>query len=131
MKIKKQIKIIVEKCVDDSFKDGRLIEGKALKYIKLFKSRSSAEAIGLLSEFLKELKYRIDSTTMTVESPIPLFKSDMDKIKRKFSSGYLILDSKLVLNPSLMGGLRVKIGDHLFEDSIRSRMEQVAEAIKS
>lgn len=129
MKTRKQIENIVDKAIEASFKDNKLLEKKALGFVKLFNAQPRMEAIKLLSEFLKRMKVALNSTTMIVESTIPLSKKQKDIIKKKFSSKFTITNSEFKLNPELLGGLRIKVGDHIYDDSIRSRIYQVKEAI--
>lgn len=130
MKTKKQIGNIVEKAIDASFMDGRFMEKQALTFIKLFRSQPKVEAVVLLSEYLKKLRFAIKATTMVVESVIPLSQKDKLTLKKNFVGRFKIQNSIYKLNPSLLGGLRVKIGDHVFEDSIVSKIAQIGEAIR-
>lgn len=131
MKINKQLKQVVNMALDDSFVKGKLNEKNAQKVIKLFKAQPRSEAIALLTNYLRGIKQRLERVTMVVESPTSLSTSEMNKIKTKFGSQFSILNSQFNLNPSLLGGLRVKIGDYIFEDSIKSRINQVKEAVLS
>lgn len=129
MKTRKQIESIVDKGVKACFKDDKLLDKKALGFVNLFKSQPKMEAIKFLSEFLKRMRVALNSTSMLVESTIPLSKKQKDIIKRKFSLRFTITNSEFKLNPQLLGGLRVKVGDHIYDDSIRSRIYQIKEAI--
>lgn len=130
MKTKKQISNIVQKAINVSFNDGKLMEKKALSIVNLFKSQLRLEAVKLLSEYLKRLKLIINATTMTVESVIPLSQKNKLDLKKNFCARFKIQNTVYKLNPSLLGGLRVKIGDHVFEDSFASRIAQIGEVIR-
>lgn len=129
MKTSKQIKSIIDKTILVSFKNNKPLEKKALKFVNLFKSQPRMEAIKILSEYLKRIKLRVNSTTMIVESTIPLSKKHQDIIKKKMTPGFTITNSEFKLNPELLGGLKIKLGDDIYDDSIRSRIYQVKEAI--
>lgn len=129
MKYRKRIEIILDKAIKASFKDGRLMEAKAISFVKIFKAQGGAEAIELLSEFLKRVKREIDSTTMVVESVIPLTKKQKNIIKKKFSSKFKVTNSQFKINPQILGGLKIRVGDHIYDDSIQARIYQVKEAI--
>lgn len=130
MKTRKQIESIVGKATDASFKEGKLMEKKVLNFVKLFKSQPRVEAIGLLLKYLKRLRFIINSTTMTVESVILLSQKNKLTLKKNFGSRFKIQNTIYKLNPSLLGGLRVKIGNYVSEDSIASRIAQIGEAIR-
>ncbi len=126
---RKQIQKIVELAVKGVLTDGKLSESKVIKVIKVFKSRPKSESIALISTFLKAIKREQERTTLIVEAASPLLKTEMNKIKEKLKSEYLILNSEFKINTSLIGGIKVKIKDHIFEDSIMSRINQLKEAI--
>lgn len=129
MKTRKQIESIVDKGVKACFKDGKLLEKKALGFVNLFKAQPRMEAIKLLSKFLIRMRVALNSTILIVESTIPLSKKQKDIIKRKLSLRFTITNSEFKLNSQLLGGLRIKVGDYIYDDSIRSRIYQVKEAI--
>ena len=129
MKTKKQIQSIIQKCIDASFDGGKLLEKRAQSFIKIFKSQPRVEAIELLTQYLKSVKRVLGSTTMIVESVIPLSSSEKVNLKKKYATGFTIQSIEYKLDPSLLGGLRVKIGDYISEDSLRSRIAQVKETI--
>lgn len=130
MKTRKQIESIIDKAIKACFKDGQLLEKKALGFIRLFKFQPRVEAIKLLSEFLKRMRLALNSTTLVVESMIPLSSRQKDVIRRKFSLRFTITNSQFKLNPQLLGGLKIKVGDHIYDDSIRARIYQVKEVIR-
>ncbi len=129
MKKRKQIRKIIEKAIGACFKEGKLTEKRALGFVKLFSVQPRAEAIELLSEFFKRIKAEINLTHMLVESVIPLSKKQKDIIRKKFSLRFNITSAEFKLNPQILGGLKIRVGDHIYDDSIRSRIYQVKEAI--
>lgn len=131
MKNRKQIKSIVNQAIKASFKDGQLIEKNAFRFVKLFSAQSSIEAIKLLSEYLKRVKSVSSFTTMVVESVVPLSKKQKNAVKRKFSSKFNITNSQFKINPQILGGLKIRVGDHIYDDSIQTRIYQVKETIRN
>ena len=129
MKKRKQIRKIIEKAIGVCFREGKLTEKQALGFVKLFSVQPRVEAIELLSEFIKRIKAEINLTHMLVESVIPLSKKQKDIIRKKFSLRFNITSAEFKLNPQILGGLKIRVGDHIYDDSIRSRIYQVKEAI--
>ena|SRR3989344_9039257 len=126
----KKLKKIVVKMVENSFKDGKLLEKKVLSFIKTTKKFSLGEAVYILKEYKKGLKRKMDQYTLIVESTMPLSNSQISKIKSELKSYGNISSVEVKINPDILGGLRVKLGDMIFDDSIRSRIEQVGSMIK-
>ena len=125
MKKNKRLKKLVERCVGQCCQEGRINEPKALKIIKDLKALPLEEAIYSISEFLKELKKQKDKHSLTVESMVPIPKTDLDKIAAKFSKEYKISEVKNIISPNLLGGLKIRIGDIVFDDSIQNRIRQL------
>lgn len=129
MKSIKTIKKQAIKAVQLSFKSGKLDETIAKKFVKSFKTLSLPQAIQSLNLYKKGLNREILKKTLIVESVIPLSNKDMVKIKSVVLNKFSILETKNVLNKSLLGGLRITVGDVLIDDSIVGRIKQVKGAI--
>lgn len=125
MKKNKRLNKLVEKCVGDCCTEGRINSKKTLDVVRGLKSLPLEEAVYAISEFLKQLKKQKDKHSLIVESAIPLSKPNLDAIAKKFAKEYRVSEVKNITNPSLYGGLKIKIGDNIYEDSIQSRIKQV------
>lgn len=125
MKKNKTLKKLVEKCVGSCCKEGRINRTKALKVIKGLKSLPLEEAVYSISEFLKELKKQKNKHLLTIESAVPLSKTDVDKISRKFSKEFKVSEVNNITNPNLFGGLKIRVGDIVFDDSIKNRIKEL------
>lgn len=131
MKIPKQLRKVVEQAVKNSAEDGKIMENQVKKYVTAFKKLSRSEAVAALSLYLKGIKRILGQHTLVVESAEKPSFHQVQMIKKTLNTKYIIHNTKLQLNPSLLGGIRVKIGDTIFEDSIRSRINQIKGVIKN
>jgi F0F1-type ATP synthase delta subunit len=125
MKIQKQLRKIVEIAVKNSAKDGKLMENQVKKYVAVFKKLSKPEAIAALSLYLKGIKRILDQHTLVVESAEKLSTQELDKVKKRMDLRFKIYDLRFKINPALLGGVKIHVGDWIFEDSIKSRIDQV------
>lgn len=130
MKKDKHLKRLVEQAVLASFKDGKLVSEKVQSFIKSFKALPRSKAIFALTEYSKGIKRELDMQTLVVESTTPLSSDEKRKIITKMEKQFSILNSQYSLNPALLGGLRVKIGDTVYDDSIEARINQLREEIR-
>jgi len=67
-----------------------------------------------------------------IVSAVELSKKDQEQMQRKLISEYgdgLIFSFRV--DPSLMGGLRVRVGDHLIDTSVASRLATLRESLSS
>lgn len=127
----KQLQKLAEQCCRYCCPDGKIDEKKVIGVIKNLKSLPRSQAIFAISEFLKALKKQKGETTLLVESSVPLQKKQLDTIFRKLKSDFLISEVKNIINPALLGGFRVKIGDTVSDYSLQNRITQLKEAIVS
>ncbi|MBI2019731.1 F0F1 ATP synthase subunit delta [Candidatus Daviesbacteria bacterium] len=135
MKKNKQLLKLVQDLVDLSFKDSRIVENQTVKAIKLLKKLPQSKAIFAMSEFLKELKRREREHTMYIETAIPLSSVQVNKMKKiveKRSGEQNRTISKVLvnINPDILGGFKLRIGDEIWDETILGKIEQVKEAIR-
>jgi F0F1-type ATP synthase delta subunit len=125
-KLDRRVRKIVDLMVKDSVAaDGKINEEKAAEYIKVLKLLAKAESIAALSEFLKRLKSEIARTTLEIETTIPLSTQQIKQIADVVRTDYSVSEVKTTINSSLFGGLKIKIGDVVYDDSIRCKFQQL------
>jgi F-type H+-transporting ATPase subunit delta len=129
MKLDKRLQKIVDQMVKDTADGGKINQEKALKYVKTLKLLSKAEAIAALSQFLKRLKREQQKTTLEIESVEVLSPAQVKQVTGNLQKDFLISEVKTTINTSLLGGLRIKIGDVVFDDSVDSKYQQLKGAI--
>jgi len=128
----KSIKIIKKnaiKAAQLSFKQGVLDETVARKFIKAFKGLPLNESILTLNHFVRALKTELNKTTLTIESAVSISESGIKELENVLGRQYKIIDTHVDLNPSILGGIKVRIGDVIFDNSIKARIYQVKEAL--
>ncbi|MCR4306095.1 MAG: F0F1 ATP synthase subunit delta [Candidatus Daviesbacteria bacterium] len=129
MKIKKQLQKTVNKLVDLSFKEGRMLETEVTRSIKILKTLSKSEAIQALSEYLKSLKRKEREHTLYIEATIPLSTIQINKVKKIVEKEKKITKVLVNINPDILGGFKLRIGDEIWDESIQGKIQQVKEAI--
>ncbi|MFM7582483.1 MAG: ATP synthase F1 subunit delta [Caldilinea sp.] len=75
---------------------------------------------------------RSQSLKAEITSAIELSDSEMDKLRKRLTDEYGAgLTFSFVVDPSLMGGLRVRVGDRLIDNSVATRLATLRESIAS
>lgn len=128
---KKQLQKIVKKLAGLSFKEGKLIENQTVKSIKVLKSLPKSQAIAALEEYLNSIKRIERQFTMIVETSIPLPSVTIKKMKRIVEKKNKITKVVVNINPEILGGFKLKIGDEIYDESILGKINQVKEVISS
>ncbi len=126
---KKQLQKIVKKLADASFKEGKIVESQVVKSIKILKSLSQHEAIEALADYLKSLKELERQYTMVVETSIPLPPATVKKMRKIVERKNKITKVIVNVNPEILGGFKLKIGDEVWDESILNKIHQVKEVI--
>lgn len=130
MKIDRRLKRTVEKMVVASFdKRGKILEDNVKSYSKVLRALPNSSAILALSYFLAGIKRGVGRTTLEIESAVVLSEVEIKKIVDLVSAQSPVFQVNTNLNHQLLGGLRVKIGDFVFDDSINARINQLKGAI--
>lgn len=127
---KKYLQKMINKLAQFSFRDGSLVENQVIKTIKLLKLLPYSEAIQALSEYLKQLKRRQRAHTMYIETVIPLHLSQIKKVKKMVEKKVKISRVVTDINPEILGGFRLRVGDEIWDESILGKISQVQEAIR-
>ncbi len=129
MKNNKLLQNGIKKLVKNSFKDGRLVESKVINSIKLLKSLPSYEAIQALSEYLKDLKRETRQHTLYVEAVIPPSSAQINKIKKIIGKRVKITAVQVNINPEILGGFKLRVGDEVSDHSIMGKLTQIKQAM--
>lgn len=124
--INKRLKNLVEKLVINSFTPGgEARESVVIANTKMLKKLPFGEAIIALTLYHKGLKREIIKTTLEIMSPTSLSSPQKNQITEITKKTFKINKVKTTIDPSLFGGLRIKIGDFVFDDSVQNKIGQL------
>lgn len=127
---KNQLKKVIEKAVNYSFKEGKLDEKSVLKLVKLFNKLPLADRLVYLKEYHRGLIRFLADRALMIETAVALDQSQVQKIRDHFSQEKEIWQVDVRSSTSLIGGVRVTIADVVFDQTVKSKILQVGQAIK-
>lgn len=126
MKKDKRLQSLIKKISIASFDaQGDLEESKVKKYLGNLKNFPPSKALSLTKDYLKGLKSDIEKRTLFIESAVALSTDQVEQIKKSFKGSYPVASVQANLNPSLLGGIRLKMSDVVFDDSISNKIERL------
>ena len=128
---KKQLQKVVKQLVKVSFIDGKMVESNIIKSIKILKSQCKSQAILALSEYLRALKRKQREHTLFIETTSPLSVGQINKILKAVEKQVKITKVVTQINPEILGGFKLKIGDAIWDESLMGKIKQVKETIIS
>jgi F-type H+-transporting ATPase subunit delta len=117
------------KVADDAF--GSRISDKALNLVRLLIRRGRVELLPQVARRYEELYERQKGIVRaTITSAAPLDDAELREIRSRLSQitgGTLRTDVNV--DPSLLGGVIVRIGDRMIDGSVRGRLERLRNRI--
>jgi F-type H+-transporting ATPase subunit delta len=113
-----------------SFTDGKLDQEKVSHMVQSILSEKPRHHLDILKDYQRLLRLEVEKRHAVIESATPLNGSMGDRIVANLKSRYGDdLTTEFRTNPKLLGGLRIKIGDDVWDGSVRSRLSQLQEQI--
>ncbi len=86
--------------------------------------------VDVLQDYQRLLRLEQEKRHAVIESASPLNRSVGDQVVDNLKSRYGDdLDIEFRTNPELLGGMRIKIGDDVWDGSVRNRLRQLQEQI--
>lgn len=130
MKLTKQTGKIVDNLISSSFDDaGVVIQDMVLENVKAIKALPLTEAIATLSEYLHRIRIEVTKTTLEITSSILLSPAQVKSITESVRADHVVMNVVSSVDPSLLGGIRVKIGDVVYDDSLIRKIMQLGDEI--
>lgn len=125
MKKNKKLDKIIAQAVTASIKGATIDESKVAQFSKSFKTLNLEDALYTLTRYKKGLIDFINQHTITISAPVELPKETINKIVKSLHSEFKIHNSQFILDSSLLAGFKFKIGDSVFDNSLRSSLENL------
>ena len=92
--------------------------------------RTTSEKRRFLRLLRKAVQRELHGNTLLVESPGSLAEEVRDQLVRAFASNHgQRLHVREKINPELIGGLRVRLGDTVYDASVGGRLQALAAGI--
>lgn len=130
MKLDKGLKKVVEKYALESLTFGGEIDVKKVQgFVKNLKSFVLPQAIAALSLYVKRLKAEVGKSTLEIKSAVVLSPAQVSQATKAIKAKHNVTSVETEVDNSLFGGVRVKIGDLVYDDTLGQKMVQLKEAI--
>ena len=129
MKVSKQARREAKELFRDCIVTGVLDENRIRNVVSKVAQLKPRGYIGILSHFQRLVKLEVERRTAKVESAAPLSPEVQADVKNKLGKLYgQGLNISFAQNPSLLGGLRIKVGSDVYDGSVQARLENLVES---
>jgi F-type H+-transporting ATPase subunit delta len=110
---------------------GGRVSDTVLNFLKvLFDSRRQDDIFGINDEFARLLDKAQNRVKATVESAAPLTEQEVQTLTEQLGTNGKQVNITTKVNPALIGGLRVRVGDRVFDYSVKTRLERFRATLK-
>src|SRR4051812_24882655 len=128
MKISKQAQRGARQLFRSCQVNGLLDENRVRQAVKLLADKKPRGYVEILARLHRLVKLDLERRAARVESATgltPELQAEVSgEIKKKYGSAVNIAFSE---NPALIGGLRIQVGSDLYDGSVKTRLDRLAE----
>ena len=129
MKISKQAQRDARQMFRLCLVNGVLDEARASKTVALLSEKKPRCYVEILSRLHRLVKLDAAKRTAKVEGAVEASPAQMAGIKSDLEKRYGAgLNVSYAVNPSLLGGLRIQVGSDLYDGSVKTRLDKLAQS---
>ena len=130
MKINKETRQLSKELLRASFTDGQLDSGRVASLVKSLIEKKPRHYIQVLEAYQRLLRLEVEKRTATIETatelPPDAAAPILANLKRKYGSD---LTARFVVNPELLGGMRIRVGSDVWDSSVRNRLHRLQQQL--
>jgi len=130
MKINKEIRQLSREMLRASFTDGQLDRGKIASLVQSLIAKKPRRYIDILQNYKRLLRLEIEKRHAKIESASELSPQTASnivaKLKRKYGDD---LTAEFIVDPTLLGGTRVRVGSDVWDGSVRNRLQRLQQQL--
>jgi F-type H+-transporting ATPase subunit delta len=130
MKINKEIRQLSRQMLRASFTDGQLDRGKIGSLVQSLTDKRPRHYLDVLQNYKRLLRLELDKRHARIETAMALgsdsSKQVLDRLKRKYGND---LTSEFFVDPTLLGGMRVRVGSDVWDGTLRNRLQRLEQEL--
>ena len=130
MKINKEARRLSKELLRASFTDGQLDNGRISSLVRSLIDKKPRNYINVLNEYKRLIRLEVEKRTATIESATELSPEvaarTAENLKQKYGAD---LTTNFVVNPELLGGMRIRVGSDVWDSSVRNRLQRLQQQL--
>ena len=108
---------------------GRLDEAKLRDVIARLVEAKPRDYTAILAALQRLTRLELERREVTVESAVEMDEATRQRVvsglEKQYGNGLIV---QYKLTPALLGGLRIRVGNDVFDGSVQGRLDRLAEA---
>jgi len=127
----KKVLSLAKRLVEMSREGGIVTEAGVSEVLAGIKKIKPRRELLLLKTYLYFIRKAVAEQTAVVATPGALGKDTLAAIETQFSALYgRTIHAVIEENPSLIAGVRIRIGDDVYDASVAGRLKRLAESVR-
>jgi F-type H+-transporting ATPase subunit delta len=130
MKINKEIRHLSREMLRASFTDGQLDPGRIKSVVDSLIAKKPRHYVEVLRNYRRLLRLELEKRQATIETASkvdPATTSELvANLKKKYGSD---LTTEFVVDPALLGGMRIRVGSDVWDGTVRNRLERLQQEL--
>ncbi len=130
MKISKDIRQLTRNLLRDSYVDGSLNHERISAIVSAVIAQKPRNYVRILENYQRLLRLELDKRRATIESASELDpeagRQIVAGLEKTYGDG---LTTNFIVNPALLGGVRVRVGSDVWDSSVRNRLERLQQKL--
>lgn len=124
MKINKEIRRLSREMLRASFANGQLDSGRIASVVDSLIARKPRNYIDVLKNYRRLLRVEVENRRARIETASDLDREAsstiIENLKKRYGND---LTTEFVVNPQLLGGMRIQVGSDVWDGTVRNRLE--------
>ena len=130
MKLTKEARKASKTLFLGSFSDGKLDEAKVRTVVKELAEKKPRQYLNILEGYQRYIRLELAKRHALIESATDLERGTRDKLRRALKAKYgEDLTTEFKVSPELIGGLRIKVGSDVWDNSIQDRIARLEDEL--
>ncbi|MDQ6861689.1 MAG: F0F1 ATP synthase subunit delta [Verrucomicrobiota bacterium] len=126
----KEVRQLSRQLLRSSFTDGQLDNGRVMQLVKHLIEKKPRNYLAVLNNYKRLLRLEVEKRTATIETASDLApeagREIVENLKRRYG---MDLTTNFVVNPELLGGMRIRVGSDVWDSSVRNRLNRLAQSL--
>jgi F-type H+-transporting ATPase subunit delta len=130
MKINKEIRRRSREMLRASFTDGQLDSGRITSLVDSLIARKPRNYIDILKNYRRLLRLEVEKRRARIETASEVDREATSKVIENLKKRYGDdLTTEFVVNPELLGGMRIRVGSDVWDGTVRNRLERLQQQL--
>ena len=130
MKVNKEIRQVSREMLYASFTDGQLDSGRIASIVDSVIARKPRKYVDILKNYRRLLRLELEKHRARIETASevdPAVKAEIvASLKKKYGGD---LTSEFLVNPQLLGGMRIRVGSDVWDGTVRNRLDRLQQQL--